>query len=61
MLQGIAPPAGGRGRWMPAFGDALTDAQVTALVAYLRRAAAGAPPWPDLEAKVRDARKDGAG
>jgi mono/diheme cytochrome c family protein len=61
VLDGIAPPDNGPGRWMPAFGDALTDAQVVALLAYLRTAAAGAPPWPDLDRQVKDARKDAPG
>jgi mono/diheme cytochrome c family protein len=58
VLGGIAPPGVSSGRWMPAFGDTLTDAQVVALLAYLRTAAAGAPPWPDLDRQVRAARKD---
>ncbi len=49
---GIAPPDNERGRWMPAFGAALTDAQMTALVTFLRRYAAAAPPWPDVAGAV---------
>ena len=43
--QGIRPPEGERGRWMPAFAGAFTDEQLGALVAYLRTLAPGAPPW----------------
>jgi mono/diheme cytochrome c family protein len=53
---GIAPAEGERGRWMPAFAGALTDEQMTALARYLRRAAADAPPWPDVAGDVRKAR-----
>jgi mono/diheme cytochrome c family protein len=52
--EGIAPPDGEPGRWMPAFGATLTDEQLVALVGYLRQQGAGAPPWPDLAQKVRD-------
>ncbi|QOY93741.1 c-type cytochrome [Massilia sp. UMI-21] len=55
--QGIAPPAGEAGRWMPAFGAVLGDAQLTALAAYLRRYGAQAAPWPELEQAVQQARK----
>ena len=51
---GIAPREGERGRWMPAFGEALTDTQLTALAAYLRSYAADAFPWPDLEHRVKE-------
>jgi mono/diheme cytochrome c family protein len=54
--EGIMPAEGERSRWMPAFGSALTDEQMTALAQYLRRAAADAPPWPDVADEVRRAR-----
>lgn len=56
VLDGIAPLEGERGRWMPAFSGALTDDQLVALAAFLRRAAANEPPWPDLPGAVRKAR-----
>ncbi|MEX5748347.1 cytochrome c [Massilia sp. X63] len=49
---GIVPPEGEPGRWMPGFGTVLGNAQVTALAAYLRRYGAQAEPWPDLEKTV---------
>jgi len=61
VLHGIRPPGTAVGRWMPAFGDALTDDQLVALLAYLRRSAAGAPPWNDLRARVRDVRREPPG
>jgi mono/diheme cytochrome c family protein len=54
--EGITPADAQRGRFMPAFGNALTDEQLTALAAYLRENAAGAPPWPDLAQTVRETR-----
>src|SRR5439155_6779739 len=53
---GIEPVDGERGRWMPGSGDALTDAQITALVAYLRRATTDEAPWPDVTRRVQEAR-----
>lgn len=55
--EGIRPPEGEPGRWMPGFAGALTDEQMTALLQYLRRAAADAPPWDDLAGEVRKARQ----
>jgi len=54
---GITPPDGARGRLMPAFGNSLTDDQLTALAAYLRRYAADAPAWRDLARTVRETRE----
>lgn len=55
--EGIVPPEGQAGRWMPGFATLLSDVQVTALAAYLRRYGANAEPWPGLEDAVRKARK----
>jgi mono/diheme cytochrome c family protein len=49
---GIVPPAGESGAWMPAYAGALTEPQLADLVAYLR-ALAGAPPWRDVAGEVR--------
>ncbi|MFN3791334.1 c-type cytochrome [Massilia sp.] len=54
--EGIAPPDGEPGRWMPGFATLLGDAQVTALAAYLRRYGAQAEPWPDLDETVKKTR-----
>jgi mono/diheme cytochrome c family protein len=54
---GIEPPDGEPGRWMPGFGALLTDAQVAALAAYLRHYGARRAPWPDLEDRVRKAKQ----
>jgi mono/diheme cytochrome c family protein len=57
VLEGIKPRDGERGRWMPSFAGALSEDQLTALAFYLRRAAANEPPWPNLTAEVRKAKK----
>jgi mono/diheme cytochrome c family protein len=53
---GIDPPDGEPGRMMPAFAGILTDDQIIALTAYLRRYGAHATPWPQLADTVRKAR-----
>lgn len=57
ILDGITPPEGQRGPWMPQFGGAFTDGQVTALLGYLRAHYSNQPPWDDLETHVRDIRQ----
>lgn len=49
---GIVPREGERGGWMPAFEGALTDAQLTDLLVYLR-ALSGRPAWPDVAGEVK--------
>jgi nicotinate dehydrogenase subunit B len=51
ILEGVREPASSELGFMPAFRDALDDAQVARLAAYLRtRFAPGQPAWRDLEA-----------
>jgi mono/diheme cytochrome c family protein len=52
--RGIEPPEGERGRWMPPFEGSLTDEQLAALVLWLRRQGADAPPWPDVLRTVKE-------
>ena len=49
---GILPPEGSRGAWMPAYAGALTDEQLAELLAYLR-AISGQPAWPDVRGEAR--------
>ena len=49
---GIVPPEGERGSWMPAFAGMLTDQQLTDLLIYLR-ALSGQSAWPDVAREVR--------
>ncbi len=52
VLKGINNAEGAPGLVMPPFASSLTDAQVAALAAYLRRTRTRLPPWTDLEKKV---------
>jgi mono/diheme cytochrome c family protein len=61
ILHGLPWREGHAGPYMPAFADALTDAQVAVLAAYVRARYSDLPPWPDIEASVRQARREGGG
>lgn len=50
--EGIVPPDGEPGAWMPAYAGALSDEQLADLVTYLR-STTGKPPWPDVLAEVQ--------
>ena len=59
---GVTPPEGERGRWMPAFHGAFTDAQLADLARYLRTAFGRGGEWKDLDKDIRalhDARAAG--
>ena len=51
-LEGIAPPEGHTGRAMPGFANALTDAQLKDLMAYIRSEFGRAPAWTDVDAQL---------
>jgi mono/diheme cytochrome c family protein len=53
---GVAPPPGEPGRFMPSFAGLLTNEQLVSLAAYLRRYAANAPAWTDLDSAVSKAK-----
>ncbi|MDB5921434.1 MAG: putative alcohol dehydrogenase cytochrome c subunit protein [Betaproteobacteria bacterium] len=57
ILQGIAPADGERGPIMPGYAGAFTDAQVGALVSYLRATYTDRPEWTDVDRQVRKARQ----
>lgn len=50
--EGIVPPEGERGAWMPAFKGMLSDEQLADLLSYLR-ALGGQPAWSDVAGDVR--------
>jgi mono/diheme cytochrome c family protein len=52
--QGIQPPDGHAGRWMPPFEGSLSDDELTALVTWLRRQGTDAPPWNDVARNVKE-------
>jgi mono/diheme cytochrome c family protein len=45
VMQGIQPPPGVHGGWMPPFGTALGDQQITLLARYVRRHFSQKPAW----------------
>jgi mono/diheme cytochrome c family protein len=57
ILRGISAKEGMRDVVMPAFGGALSDADVARIAAYLRRTRTSLPPWPDLVAKTAEIRR----
>ncbi len=69
ILHGLPWRDGHAGPYMPGFADALTNAQIAALAAYVRAQYTDRPPWPHLaqavraarQATVRAARHDGGG
>ena len=60
ILQGLNPPVGPSGPYMPEFAGAFTDRQVTEIAAYLRARFSERPPWSRLPAAVAAARKETA-
>jgi mono/diheme cytochrome c family protein len=60
VLDGIGIGDGGPGLVMPGYAEALTDADIARLAAFLRRTRAGDPPWTDVERKVAAIRQQAA-
>ena len=56
VLSGVPPVTGERSPIMPGFADNMTDAQVSALLNYLRARFSNRPPWSGVEKTVQDAR-----
>ena len=52
IVRGMGAHEGMTGVVMPAFGRALSDADIVRIAAYLRRTRTNLPPWPDLIMKV---------
>lgn len=57
VMSGIQPPPGGHGRWMPPFGTALTDRQITQLAQYVRAHFSGKSAWSNVAKTVAQIRK----
>ena len=57
VMEGLKPRPGERGEWMPGFAAELTDAQLVALVDYLRAQYTGRPAWRDVQAHVAAIRR----
>jgi nicotinate dehydrogenase subunit B len=56
VLDGLEPPIGESGPFMPAFADSFRDEDLAELMAYLRARYTDKPAWTDLAAAVRKAR-----
>ncbi len=57
LLDGIRPGEGKAGPSMPDFDGAFSDAQLTALLFYVRAHYSSFPAWTDLETQLRDIRR----
>jgi mono/diheme cytochrome c family protein len=57
VLDGIRSPDGQPGPWMPRFDGAFTDAQLAAVLNYLRAHYGQGPVWTNLEQQVHDIRE----
>jgi mono/diheme cytochrome c family protein len=60
VLDGLHPASGERGAIMPGFGDALTDAQVVAVVQYVRARFSDRPQWAEVAKTLREVRQEAA-
>jgi mono/diheme cytochrome c family protein len=60
VLQGLQPPVGATGPFMPSFAASFTDGQLAEIAAYLRARYSSRPAWKDLPHAVAAARKEGA-
>jgi len=58
ILRGIGAEEGMPGVVMPAFGGALSDADIARIATYLRRTRTNLPPWPDLWTKIAEIRRE---
>lgn len=57
LREGIHPPEGEAGFYMPGFDAALTEDQIVSLAAFLREDFAGLPAWENLAGTVADIRR----
>jgi mono/diheme cytochrome c family protein len=56
-LHGLHGPAGERAAIMPGFEGAISDAQLAALLGYMRHRFSDEPPWPDVGRDIDAARE----
>jgi mono/diheme cytochrome c family protein len=57
ILRGISAKDGLANVVMPSFAEALSDADIGRIAAYLRRTRTNLPPWPKLADKIADLRR----
>lgn len=60
VARGLHPDAGESGAIMPGFRGALTDAQLVAVIEYVRARFSDRPPWNDVERTVSDVARETA-
>jgi mono/diheme cytochrome c family protein len=60
VLEGLQPPMGGRGPYMPSFAENLANQEIVELAAYLRSRFSARAAWPELAETVARLRKEGA-
>jgi mono/diheme cytochrome c family protein len=58
LFEGVQPPVGEAGPFMPGFEETFTDEQIAALAAYLRSQFSNRPPWPDIAGEVSKIRRE---
>jgi len=57
ILQGIQPPPGAPGAYMPAFDNMLTDQQIASLAEYVRARYTTEPQWTDVRLEIAKAKQ----
>jgi mono/diheme cytochrome c family protein len=57
IIEGIHPPEGTVGAIMPSFADTLSDAQIAAIVSYLRARFTSAPQWSNIGDEIARIRR----
>lgn len=57
LIEGVQPPEGAPGPFMPPLAGTLTDHQIVALAAFVRQRYAGLPAWQDLQGTIDAVRK----
>jgi mono/diheme cytochrome c family protein len=56
VMHGVSAHEGIPGVVMPSFAQAMSNADIARIAAYLRRTRTSLPPWPDLETKIASIR-----
>jgi mono/diheme cytochrome c family protein len=58
IFDGVQPPVGEAGAFMPGFEGTFTDEQISALTVYLRSQFSDQPPWPDVAGELSKIRRE---
>jgi mono/diheme cytochrome c family protein len=57
VLRGVGAEEGMPGVVMPSFAQGLSDTDIARIAVYLRRTRTNLPPWPDLDTKIAEIRR----